>query len=336
MFRAGHDVRVFPIGENVDLQCYDKADKDFLDWLQDCVKNRHDFLKDKTVPSLQLWHLNGSEVHLGSKPYLLTFYECDSPTEQEVGICSQYKKVFFSSKSSQSYFKDSGVSNTLSFKLGFDEDFYKIDREYMPNVLHFGLIGKWENRKNTKKIIRTWVRKYGNNKDYSLTCLVDNPFFDANLMAALKNEALGGKRFFNVTFLPRLSTNSEVNDLINSIDIDLSGLSSAEGWNLPAFNATCLGKWSCVTNVSAHKDWATASNCILVECDKKIEAYDGQFFQKGQFFNQGNFYEVPEETIAGAMDLAEKTAGIPNKKGERLKEKFTYAKSLESILSHIK
>ena len=56
----------------------------------------------------------------------------------------------------------------------------------------------------------------------------------------------------NVNLLPRLKTNSEVNDFINSIDIDLSGLSNGEGWNLPAFNATALGKWSIVSNCSAH------------------------------------------------------------------------------------
>ena len=44
---------------------------------------------------------------------------------------------------------------------------------------------------------------------------------------------------------------SKVNILINNIDIDLSGLSNGEGWNLPAFNATALGKWSIVSNCRA-------------------------------------------------------------------------------------
>ena len=69
-------------------------------------------------------------------------------------------------------------------------------------------------------------------------------------------QALEGKTYGNINFLPRLGTNSEVNEMLNSIDIDLSGLSGAEGWNLPAFNSTCLGKWSMVLNCTSHKDWA--------------------------------------------------------------------------------
>ena len=73
----------------------------------------------------------------------------------------------------------------------------------------------------------------------------------------IASDELGGKTYKNINFLPHLKTNSEMNELYNSIDINLSGLSGAEGWNLPAFNSTCLGKWSIVLNATSHKDWAT-------------------------------------------------------------------------------
>ena len=91
--------------------------------------------------------------------------------------------------------------------------------------------------------------------------------------------SLSGQNWSNVNFLPRLKTNSEMNDLMNSIDIDLSGLSNREGWNLPSFNATALGKWSIVSNCSAHKDWATNENSILVETIGKQPCYDNFFFK---------------------------------------------------------
>ena len=83
------------------------------------------------------------------------------------------------------------------------------------------------------------------------------------------SQALEGKRYGNINFLPYLKTNSEVNDFLNAIDIDLSGLSGGEGWNLPSFNATALGKWSIVLNATSHTDWATQSNSILVEIFRK-------------------------------------------------------------------
>lgn len=99
-------------------------------------------------------------------------------------------------------------------------------------------MGKFEKRKHTEKIIKLWLSKYGNNNKYQLTVCVTNPFFKQEEMSAVIHNTLEGKRYSNVNFLPYLKTNSEVNELLNSIDIDLTGLSGAEGWNLPAFNAT--------------------------------------------------------------------------------------------------
>jgi hypothetical protein len=109
----------------------------------------------------------------------------------------------------------------------------------MPDKIHFGLMGKFEKRKHTEKIIKTWIKKYGNNYNYQLTCCINNPFFKKEQMESLINNLLGGTRYGNINFLPFLPHNSQVNDFINSIDIDLGGMSGAEGWNLPSFNATC-------------------------------------------------------------------------------------------------
>ena len=114
-----------------------------------------------------------------------------------------------------------------------------------------------------------WISKYGNNNKYQLSICVTNPFFKPEEMNAVLSNCFQGKRYTNINILPYLQKNSEVNDLINSLDIDLTGLSGAEGWNLPAFNATCLGKWSIVLNETSHKDWSNENNCISVPSSKK-------------------------------------------------------------------
>ena len=144
------------------------------------------------------------------------------------------------------------------------------------------------------------------------------------------------KRYTNINFLPHLKTNSEVNDLLNAIDIDLTGLSGAEGWNLPAFNATCLGKWSIVLNETSHKDWATKDNCILVESTgRTVPSADGVFFNKGGDYNQGSFYDWDEETVIKAMEKAETKVGQLNTEGVKLGDTMTYKKTAEAILSLI-
>ena len=79
-------------------------------------------------------------------------------------------------------------------------------------------MGKFEKRKHTQKIIQTWLKKYGNNTKYQLTCCVTNPFFQPDQMQGLLQSTLEGKSYNNINFLPKLAKNDEVNELLNSID----------------------------------------------------------------------------------------------------------------------
>jgi hypothetical protein len=324
----GHDVAVWPMNEgNVDLSAYNVSDE-FKEFLQDAIDKRFDFLS-KDIPSIKVWHLNGSENRKNPNQYLYTFYECSDPTDIEKKLCEAQNKTIFSSSCSAEMF------NAEFVPLGFDRDFFKTDKSYLKDVTHFGLMGKFENRKHTAKIIQTWVKKYGNNNKYQLSCCVNNPFFKEEEMNHLINNSLGGQRYTNVNFLPYLKTNNEVNELLNSIDIDLTGLSGGEGWNLPAFNATCLGKWSIVLNETSHKDWATKNNSILIDSSSKVDSHDGRFFMKGSNFNQGQFYDWDTDEVAYAMEKAEEKVGQINTEGQKLADKFTYSKTVDGILSHI-
>ena len=193
-------------------------------------------------------------------------------------------------------------------------------------------MGKFEKRKHTAQILKNWASKYGNNYKYQLSCCINNPFFQQGQLEALVQQALGGIRYGNINFIPFLATNSEVNDYINAIDIELSGLSGAEGWNLPAFNAACLGKWSIVLNATSHLDWATPSNSILLPPQATEPAYDGAFFQQGAPFNQGNIHTIEDDVMINAFELAEKKAQDTNQEGLKLPEKFSYEKTVTGLL----
>jgi hypothetical protein len=193
----------------------------------------------------------------------------------------------------------------------------------------------WVLMKISARIIKTWAAKYGNNSKYQLTCCVSNPFFNEEQMKSVISNTLGGQHYKNINFLPHLQKNSEVNELLNAIDIDLTGLSGGEGWNLPAFNATCLGKWSIVLNATSHKDWANEKNSILIEPSGEMPVADGVFFNKDADFNQGTFHTWLEEDALEAMCKAEEKAGEINIEGQKLAERFTYANTVDTILSRI-
>lgn len=334
MWKKGYEVGLFPTGNNIDASAF-KLNTEFASWLQNSIDQRFKFLK-KDIPSIKLWHLNGSDNRKTREQHLVTFYECSEPTDFEKTLTSLQTKTFFSSQYSLNKFREAGCDNTELFTLGFDEDFKLTGKKYLQNRIHFGLMGKFEHRKHTSKIIKTWLKKYGNNPKYLLSCCVTNPFFKEDQMKNILGNLLEGKQYNNINFLPYLKSNEEVNDFINAIDIDLTGLSGAEGWNLPAFNATCLGKWSVVLNATSHKDWATSENSVLIEPSGTIPAVDGVFFSKGQLFNQGEFFDWTEDQAIEAFEKAEKLVGTSNEKGFALGKDLTYEKTLEQILSKVR
>ena len=328
------DLVFFPIGDKAELDAYDKIDSEFIKYLQSATNNRYEKI-DRDTPSLKLWHIFGSETRYAKNQSLFTFHEVSEVTNIEKNLLNLQDRIFVSSNYTKNIFELNGIKNVTYVPLGFDNDFYTTNRSYLQDKIHFGILGKFESRKNTARIIKTWLKLFGNNSKYQLSCAITNPFLDK---AKFQNEMLKlleGKHYNNLNFVPYMQTNSEVNDYLNSIDIDLGGLSGAEGWNLPSFNATALGKWSVVMNATAHKDWATSANSILIEPSSLKECYDGVFFNKGQSFNQGQFFDITDEEMENAILKSVSYAKTPNPEGLKLQKEFTYEKTVETILCAI-
>ena len=334
LFKKNIDLIFFPIGDKAEMDAYDKIEPDFVKYLQAATNDRYSKIS-KDIPSLKLWHIFGSETRYSKNQSLFTFHEVSEVTNIEKNLLSLQDRIFVSSNYTKNIFNLNGLDNVTHVPLGFDNDFQITNKTYLQDKIHFGILGKFENRKNTARIIKSWLKLFGNKPEYQLSCAITNPFLDK---ARFQNEllkVLEGKQYNNLNFVPYMQTNSEVNDYLNSIDIDLGGLSKAEGWNLPSFNATALGKWSVVINATAHKDWATKDNSILIEPSSLKDCYDDVFFKKGQSFNQGQFFDISDQEMDNAILKSLSYAKTPNPEGLKLQKQFTYEKTVETILCAI-
>ena len=334
LFKKNIDLVFFPIGDKAEMDAYDKIDPDFVKYLQSATNDRYSKIS-KDIPSLKLWHIFGSETRYSKNQSLFTFHEVSEVTNIEKNLLKLQDNIFVSSNYTKNIFNLNGLDNVTHVPLGFDNDFQITNKTYLQDKIHFGILGKFENRKNTARIIKSWLKLFGNKPEYQLSCAITNPFLDK---ARFQNEllkVLEGKHYNNLNFVPYMQTNGEVNDYLNSIDIDLGGLSGAEGWNLPSFNATALGKWSVVINATAHKDWATKDNSILIEPSSLKDCYDDVFFKKGQSFNQGQFFDISDQEMDDAILKSLSYAKTPNPEGLKLQKQFTYEKTVETILCAI-
>ena len=345
--QKGIKVLYCPIG-NADLSSFNATDE-FKVWIQAAAAN---FLKSysRETPTVKIWHINGSHQFVSDKRYLCTFHECDQGTPEEINIIKNTDKTFFCGEYSKDVFSEYGLTNIDWFPLGFDEEsFQKIEKKnYDDNRINWLLAGKAESRKNTFRLLKIWANKYGlqpgqswvDNNRHFLNCAIANPFFhDENMKNYFQqqiHEALGGKRYYNIQFFDHLKTNKEYNALLNETHIDLTGMSSAESWNLPSFQITALGGRSIVLNATGHKSWTNDKNSILVNPVSKRPVYDNIFFNQGSPFSQGNVFDFNDEDLLLAMDKATQLAKIPNVEGEKLKDEFTYSKLVDNVLNAIK
>ena len=332
----GQDVILSPIANQVDFSAQEE-DKEFMEWVQNSTSNFNSThsRKDRIF---KLWHLADSLSSLSNEQVLFSFYELDSPTPSEVNIVKNRHKVLFSCSETVEVFKSAGCENVEYVPLAFDtHSFHKTDKKYFSDDrITFSVLGKFESRKNHEKVVKAWVKRFGKNTKYSLQCALWNPFLKPEQNNQVVQMMLGGENYFNVIFTGYMQKNDQYNDFLNSSDI-VVGMSGGEGWGLPEFQSVCMGKHAVILNASAYKDWANSDNAVLVEPSGKRDVYDGIFFHKGQEFNQGQIYDFDEEAFIDGCEQAIKRVEVSraNPEGEKLKDKFTYSNTLDSILKHM-
>lgn len=331
------EMSYFPIGQ-VNASAFEVSEP-IHNFLSSDYKNLNSF--DRNDVTLKLWHINGLLESYTNKRVAMTFHETSEVTNTEKNILNSLDATIVTSSYTKEVFDAAGVKNVNYIPLGFDGDHFKKINTPKMDTVNFGLFGKMESRKNTLRILRNWAEVFGNKKDYRLNCAITNPFLDINTQKAMIAKELNGNIPWNINFLPFQEKLTEYNLILNSIDIDLTSMSSCEGFNLPAFQAICLGKVSVMLDAHAHKDYKSDVSCVLVPSSGMRPAIDGIFFHKGAEFNQGEWFDFKDEDFKDALwksvevlQTTEKSIFLEN--ALKIKEKFSYSASTDKILEILK
>lgn len=337
LYKNSEDVSgIMNIGD-IDMSAQ-KPDGGFNDYLTNNINKTYTNHKIET-PVLKLWHIAQSiESIKSNKNILFTFHETSEITETEKNVLNLQDLILVSSPYTKQVFEAGGVTSKIILcPLGLDNySIYKKSKKYYnDDRIVWGLNGKMETRKATFKTLNLWAKKYGNSKQHMLHCLVNNSHIDPNIQNQLVNQALEGKKYNNIIFLPRCKTNEEVNDVINAQDINLDGLALCEGFNYGLFNSLCLGKQAIVLNEHVHKLYANYSNSILVNSNKMVDAEDGFFFKKGNIVNTGQWHDWDANDVAAAMDIAVSRAKTINVNGELLTKQFNFTNTVNIIKENL-
>lgn len=329
IYDRGLNPCILPSGP-IDVSAFD-FEEPFGEWLSDNI-NR--FYKDfsRKVPTVKIWHINGSEKRISDRSILWTVHETDSITEVEANIVNNQDKVFVTSDYSKEVFSRGGAGVEVCPNYFDVNHFHKIEKPKgkKDNVVEFFLGGKFEKRKRTAEIMLAWAKCFANDKRYRLNCAIHNPFVKEDEVSNNINKLFGGNIPWNINFVAPSEKNSSYNKLLNFIDIDLTGLSGAEGWNLVTFNCLALGKKSVVLDEHAHRMFSKNGNSILVNSDTKIPIYDGRFFVDGANFNQGNMFSWDGNLV---MQKIKESVNAESNIISDIPEKFSVSRTVDKLLS---
>lgn len=330
--KRGLNPNIWPIG-NVDLSAFNK-NPEMEEWLKyNISRTLRDF--SNSDPNIQIWHINGSHKKVSKKNILWTVHECSEITDVEANLLRNNDSVLVTSNYSNDIFRKNGIESFVCPNY-FDEEHFSESKVNKKNgITQWGLFGKIEKRKATLEIILAWANLFANDKNHRLNCCVHNAFIEGDAAINMIRSAFRGKIPYNINILPFQTENSKFNDILNFIDIDLSGLSCAEGFGLPHFTCGALNKVAVSLNAHAHKDYNEGDNFIKVEPSGTQPIYDDVFFKKGDYFNQGNmftwdFAEV-EEKMKKALDISKSGATF----NSDLRNRFTVKKTVDILLNEL-
>lgn len=286
--KQGHYVAFFPIYGQVEAAKEDYAA------IKEAVERAEIF--SALSPSLKIWHAHDMADGIGNGPrYGMPFFEVDRLSPRERHHLSSLRKALVPSKWAADVLIDNNVPNVGIVPLGVDTEIFHpfdFDEGYQRQTpTMFLSVGKWELRKGHDVIIKAFMKAFPNEQNVNLTMVCYNPFLskEENEKWASHYEQ-PGRVWVERT---RLKTQHEIAKIMQRSDCGVFP-ARAEGWNLELLEMMACGKPVIATNVTAHTEFVTPENTMIVDTDGLEPAYDGQFFKNPE---AGNWHRLTEKTV---------------------------------------
>ena len=275
---VGHNLLKSLLSINPSTALYPISNPEFTDeYVIRGMANRGAF---RMFPSIKVWHQNEVHAHIGKGEHIgFPIFELTEFTDEEKLSMSHCDKLFVCSEWAKSVLTD-GQSDwscppVYVIPLGVDTHIFKPEMSSRKKTVFFNC-GKWEIRKGHDVLLECFNSAFGHDDDVELWMMCDNPFIgnqNEDWKGLYKNSKLGEK----IRIIPRQKTHQDVYNIMKQTDCGVFP-ARAEGWNLELLEMMACGKQVIATNYSAHSQYCTPINSLLVNIEKLEPAYDGVFF----------------------------------------------------------
>jgi len=204
--------------------------------------------------------------------------------------------------------------------------FYPENKKYS-DKFSFLILGKWEDRKSTKEIVRAFVELFGDNENIELLLSCDNNFPTDNFKTTeerLSYYDLNRKNIKIIHFKER----HELINIMKSVNVFLS-CSRSEGWNLPLIEAMACGIPSLYSECSGQLEFAKN---LGVPIKVHGEITDIRNKMHGWYSPDYNDLKIKMLEVYHSYDFYKNKA---LKDSEIIRTKFTWQNAAKIAISHL-
>ena len=336
------EVALFPIAQP---QVTNQADADAV---RRGIETANTF--DSNAPCIKIWHQNQMAERIGSGKFIgFPIFELDTFNSlekhhlnscDEFMVCSQWAKGIVMDQCPPISYRGVPIeefadeSRVHVVPLGVDTrifagDMLRVLPDSRPSSTVFFNCGKWEVRKGHDILIDAFKKAFPGDEDVQLWMMCQNPFNSPD-EDKYWHDKYNDPR---VKIIPRVESQEEVYNIMRKTDCGVFP-ARAEGWNLEALEMMACGKQVIITDFSAHTEFCTEENSMLVTIDDTEIAYDGKWFH-----GQGNWAKIGDkqiQQIAQHMNNVHKSVqnheNTFNTAGVETAEKFSWQNSAQKIM----
>ena len=243
--------------------------------VQEAVSRQSTF--DKDAPCLKVWHEFAMAERVGKGPLFgFPFFEITKFDQNRIHNLKATDEVIVASQWAANIVEDNLNSSVPVHvcPLGVDRSIFNENGNTPTPQCTFLNCGKWEKRKGHDILLRAFTAAFPSEQDVQLTMLPTNPLLNAREKSEWETYYHSDSR---VNIVHRIATHTEVATLMKQSTCGVFP-SRAEGWNLELLEMMSCGKPVISTNYSAHTEFCTEENALLVEIDSMETASDGKWF----------------------------------------------------------
>ena len=331
-----HEVSLWPISAP---QVTNQLDADLVSAM---ISNSN--LPDFSAPCIRIWHQHDMSQFVGDGLKIgFPIFELDVFTEIEKHHLEHVDKIFVCSKWAKDIIlKEISIEekDVHVIPLGVDGTIFQTQSRDVSKTVFFNC-GKWEVRKGHDVLVDAFNKAFNDDDDVELWMMCDNPFYSPDEQKEWEQLYSNSKMGSKIRTINRLDTQEEVYNIMSSTDCGIFP-SRAEGWNLELLEMMSCGKHVIATDYSAHTEFCTKDNSLLVTIEEKEIAYDGKWFtgNAGEWAKLGD--SQVEQMVVHMRDIHKRkqsdSLGI-NEGGVATAQEFSWsnsaAKAIEAIHEYL-